>query len=139
MSVIQNQQTSLLSFISINGTEITNHNRTHALTEDLRTTDTESAGGKIRRFYKQNKKLLNISLSYLPNTTDKTVDGRAGRDFLYNLALNNPYVTVVYKDTPDRNPTSFNAFISNYRETIIRRDLKSQCIYYDVQFEIEEA
>jgi hypothetical protein len=139
MSVIQNQQTSLLNFISINGTEITNHNRTHSLTEDLRATDNESAGGRIRRFYRKNKKLLGVSFTYLPGTTDKTVDGRAGRDFLHNLALNNPYVTVSYKDAPDKNAISFNAFITNYREVIVRRDLPTQCIYYDVQFEIEEA
>jgi hypothetical protein len=139
MSVIQNQQTDLLSFISINNIEITNHNRKHSLTEDLYVTDTESAGGRIRRFYKQNKKTLSVSLSYLPGNTDKTVDGRAGRDFLYNLALNAPHVFVVYRDKPGDSSISFNAFISNYREVIVRRDLPTQCIYYNVEFEIEEA
>lgn len=139
MSVIQNQQTSLLKFISINNVEITNHNRKHSLSEVLSISDTETASGRIRRFYKKNKKTLSLTFTYLPGPVAKTVDGRVGRDFIHNLALTNPNIAVEYKDCPTKNPVSFNGFIVNYSESIVRRDLPSQCIYYDVQLEIEEA
>lgn len=138
MTVIQNQQTELRSFISINSSEITNHNRTHSMSEDISVSDIETSAGRLKRFYKKTKKRLTVQFNYLPNNTDKTVDGRSGRDFISNLASSAPYVSVIYYDNTNNIPISFNGFITNYSETIIRRDLESQCIYYDVSFEIEE-
>ena len=138
MAVIENQQTSLLVFLSVNSTEITNHNRRHSMNQDMSTNDIETAGGRIKRFYKNNKRSMDLSFSYLPNNTDKTVDGRAGRDFLYNLALNGPYVSVSYQDRPSGPTYTFNGFINDYSERLIRRDLQTQCSYYDVNLRIEE-
>lgn len=138
MPVIQNQQTSLLEFVSFNNTEITNHNRRFSSIESINTSDVEMSSGRIRRFYKKTKKSLTFTFSYLPGTSDRTVDGRAGRDFIHNLALNSPFISVEYKDSPDSELISFNGFINNYTERIIRRELQTQCVYYDIQFEVEE-
>lgn len=138
MVAIQNQQTDLLYFLSINSTELTEGNRKCSIQQDLSTSDIETAGGRIKRFYSKNKRTLSVSYSYVSSNTDHTVDGRAGRDFIHNLALNNPYVQVSYVDKPDGPTITWYGFISNYRETIIRRDILSQCIYYDVQFSLEE-
>lgn len=138
MAVIENQQTSLLVFLSINSTEISNHNRKHSLNEDMSINDMETIGGRIRRFYRSNKKSINLSFTYLPNTTDKTVDGRAGRDFLYNLSLNNPYISVSYQDKPGGPTNTFNGFIDDYSERLVRRDLQNQCSYYDLSLIIQE-
>jgi hypothetical protein len=138
MSVIQNQQISLLKFLSLNGVEITNHGRTVGISQTLSVSDLQTDSGRIRRFYKKNKKVLNFNFTYVPGSIEKTVDGRQARDFIYNLALNSPLVAVEYKDSPDGYPLFFNGFITNYQESVVRRDLKTQCIYYDVQFELEE-
>lgn len=139
MVAIQNQQTSLLYFLSINSTELTEGARRCSITENLNTSDVETSGGRIKRFFSKNKKTLSVNYNYLGSGTDHTVDGRVGRDFIYNLAMNSPSVQVSYVDKPDGPTITFNAFLSNYRETIIRRDLLTQCIYYTVDFDLEEA
>lgn len=138
MSAIQNQQTALEVFISINGVEITNHGRSHTLNEIQNISDIESAGGRLRRFYRANKKSLIAEFLYLPGPATKTVDGRVGRDYIKNLAETSPFVFIEYKDSPIQEPIAFNGFIQNYAETLVRRDLPTQCSYYNLQFEIQE-
>lgn len=136
---IQNQQTSLLDFISLNGTELTNHNRKYSISETINASDSEMVSGKIKRFYRPNKKLVNISYTYLPGKETHTVDGKFARDFIIGLAETSPYVYVSILDNPDLEAIEFYGFINNYRETIIRRDFLGQCIYYNLDFEIEES
>lgn len=138
MSVIQNQQLSLLKFLLINNVEITNHGRTFSSSEGLNVSDVETASGRIKRFYKDNRKFVNVNFVYVPGPIEKTVDGRQARDFIFNLAINSPFVLIEYQDVPQGQSIIFNGFITNYSESIVRRDLKSQCIYYDVQFELQE-
>lgn len=138
MSVLQNQQTSLLAFFSINGSEMTEGSRKYSSSEFQQVNDIETARGRIRRFYKPNKKIMNISYSYLPSSSDKTVDGKQGRDFIENLANNNPVVFVEYQDDPSGPARSFYGFITSYQETLLRRDLPEQCSYYTVDLVIEE-
>lgn len=129
---------SILVFFSINGTEITEHNRTYDMSEFQQNSDIETSSGRIKRFYKKNKKVMKISFKYLPSLSSKTVDNRAGRDFLYNIALTSPTVTITYQDEPSGNVKTFTGFINDYSETIVRRDLQGQCTYYDSDLTIEE-
>lgn len=138
MPAIQNQQTGLLVFFSINGTEITEHNRKYSRSEFAQVSDVETVSGRIRRFYHKNKRNLNFSFSYLPSSSEKTVDGREGRDFIENLARTSPFITISYIDQPDGLLNTFDAYINNYNEKIIRKDYETQCIYYDISFDIEE-
>ena len=139
MAAIQNQQTRLAVFITLNGTEVTNHGRTVTLSEMVNTSDVETASGRLRRFYQPNKKSVSLTFTYLPNTSEKTADGRVGRDFLEGLARTAPKVLVNYKDVPTGLNKEFYGFITSYTESIVRRDLPTQCTYYDVQFSIEEV
>jgi hypothetical protein len=139
MVAIQNQQTDLLKFISINSTELTEGSRKVSINETLSVSDIETSSGRIKRFFNKSKKELSINYSYLGSGTDHTVDGRVGRDFIHNLALNSPSIQVAYVDQPGGPVISFNGFISSYSESIIRRDLSTQCIYYEVQFTVQEA
>lgn len=138
MVAIQNQQTDLLSFFSLNYAEITEGNRSYSLSFAQNVSDLETAAGRLKRFYKNNKRVMSLSFTYLASNSDKTVDGREGRDYIYNLAMNSPLVFVEYKDIPDLPVKSFYGYLSSYQERIIRRDLNTQCIYYDVDFTIEE-
>lgn len=138
MSAIQNQQTSLLTFISINYSDITDGSRTYSLMTSYDVSDVETSAGRIKRFYKNNKRIMQLNFSYLPSSSEKTVDGKQGRDYIYNLAMNAPTVVVEYQDQPDSPIKSFTGYITNYRETIIRRDLNTQCTYYSVDLSIEE-
>ena len=138
MPVIQNQQTGLLSFISLNGSELTNHNRKHAVTKTMNVSDIEVASGKLRRFYRPSKSIVSVSYLFLPGPTTHTVDGKNGRNFIENLAKTNPYVYVILRDDPSGATTEFYGFLSNYRESIVRRDFAEQVIFYNIDFEIEE-
>ena len=139
MAVIQNQQTDLVKYISLNGTELTVGGMTYSLSEELNVSDIDTSSGRIKRFYRKNKKAISLSYSYIASNSDKTVDGRVGRDFIYNLAASSPYVLVNYKDESLGEDVQFYGFIDNYTDSIIRRDLQNQCIYYEVNFEIREA
>lgn len=138
MAVIQNQQTSLLKYLSLNGTEITVGSGKISSSEVLNVNDIETASGRIRRYNRQNKKSVSVSYDYIASNSDKTVDGRQGRDFIFNLAVSSPRVLVSYKDDPTGLINEYYGFINNYSESIIRRDIPTQCTYYQLSFEIEE-
>jgi hypothetical protein len=129
---------SILSFLSINGTEITEHNRLFNNTQYQQLADVETSSGKTKRFYKKHKKVVKLNFSYLPSDANKTVDGRAGRDFLKNLAYTSPLVLVSYIDKPGTEQVTFYGFINSYSESLVRRDLSTQCSYWDVSFDLEE-
>jgi|SRR5210317_860483 hypothetical protein len=139
MAVIQNQQTDLVKYISLNGFEITVGSASVDASEILNTNDLETASGRIKRYHRQNKRSVSVSYSYIASNSDKTVDGRKGRDFIFDLAVNSPRVLIAYKDVPSGSEVSYNGFIDNYQESIIRRDVQSQCTYYEVSFELVEA
>jgi hypothetical protein len=138
MAVIQNQQTDLLKYLSLNNTEITVGSGRISSSEVLNVNDIETASGRIRRYNRQNKRSVSVSYEYIPSNSDKTVDGREGRDFLFNLATNAPRVLVSYKDDPTGASNEYYGFINSYSESIVRRDIPAQCTYYQVSFEIEE-
>lgn len=129
---------SYISLLSINGTEITDHNRRYSMSQFQQVSDVETVSGRVKRFYKNNKNIMKITFSYLPSLASQTSDNKAGRDFIHNLALNSPKVTVSYKDEPSGTTKIFTGFINDYSETIVRRDLAIQCIYYDIDLSIEE-
>jgi len=139
VAAIPNQQTSLLKYISINGTELTVGAASFSSAETLNVNDIETDSGRIKRYFQKSKRSLNISYSYIPSSEEKTVDGRKGRDFIFNLAMNSPRISISYKDDPTGNENQFYGYISNYSESIIRRDIINQCTYYSVSFQVEEA
>jgi len=134
-----NQFSNLVKYISLNGTEISVGAVDYDITESLNTSEIETSAGRIKRYARDNKRSISVRYAYLPSSSAKTVDGRAGRDFIYNLAANNPAVTVNYKDDPLGDAIEFSGFIDTYSETIVRRDIATQCIYYQVSFEVVEA
>lgn len=139
MAVISNQQTDLVKYLSLNGSELTVGSAKHSGSEQLNVSDVETAGGRIKRYHKKNKRSLSVSYEYIPSNSDKTVDGRKGRDFIYNLAVSAPQVTISYKDEPNGSVVSYTGFIDSYSESIIRRDPIGQCVYYQINFELVEA
>ena len=138
MVAIQNQQTDLLVFFSMNGTEITEHGRKYSTSQYMQVSDVETATGRLKRFYKNSKRVMNLSFDYLPSSSEKTVDARVGRDFIENLARTAPLVLVSYIDKPSGSANTFYGFINSYTEELLRRDLQTQCSYYNVSFVIEE-
>lgn len=139
MVAIPNQQTDLIKYLSLNSTELTVGASVFSSDTILNVSDIETDSGRIKRYFQKSKKAISVSYSYIASSEEKTVDGRKGRDFIFNLAMNSPKVLVAYKDNPTENQNQFYGYISNYTESIIRRDIITQCIYYSISFQIEEA
>lgn len=138
MTVIQNQQTGLVHLLSINGQEITEHNRKFSISIDQAASDVELARGIIRKYIRKNKKSFTLDFKYLPNTTDKTVDGRAGRDYLNSISNTRGTVTVSIKMSPTDEFETYTCFVNSYTENLIRRDIGTGCSYYDVKIDLGE-
>jgi hypothetical protein len=138
MSVIQNQQTGLTHLVSINGNEITEHNRKFTSTVEQSGSDVELSRGKIRRYIRKNKTTFSLSFTYLPTSTDKTVDGRRGRDYLNSISNIRGTVTLSIKMSPDSDFETYTCFVNSYTEKLVRREISSACAYYDVTIELGE-
>lgn len=138
MTVIQNQQTGLVHLFSINGEQITEHNRKIDISIDQSATGIELARGINRKYIKKNKKTFSVNFRYLPNTTDKTVDGRRGRDYLNSIANTRGTVSVSIKLSPVDDFEVYTCYVNSYSETLVRRDIGSGCSYYDVKIELGE-
>lgn len=129
----------ILQLLSINGTEITEHNRRFNSSESIAAADIELDAGINKRYIRKNKQIFSLSFSYLPNLASKTVDQRAARDFLKTVANTRAKATVLIKLYPDQNATTYQTYVSSYSESLIRRDMEQQCSYYDVSITLEEA
>lgn len=138
MPVIQNQQTGLVHLLSINGQEITEHNRKFSVSIEQSAADVELARGIVRKYIRKNKKTFTLDFKYLPNTTDKTADGRAGRDYLNSIANTRGTVTISIKMSPTDEFETYTCFVNSYTENLIRRDIGSGCSYYDVKIDLGE-
>ncbi len=129
---------SIANLLSINNTELTAHNRKVAITEQISANDIDLASGHRRRFYTKNKKQFSLTWSYLPNLVNKTVDNRAARDFLFGIANTSNYVSVSVQLEPSGSFQQYNCYVDSYSESLIRRDLSTGCVYYDVSMTLTE-
>lgn len=138
MTAIQNQQTGLSYLLKLGGEEITEHNRRIDSSINQSGSDVELNRGIIKRYVKRNKRSFSISFSYLPTSYEKTVDGRKGRDYLLNLFRQKQPVELKIKLDPNEEYRTYTCFFNSYSEKLIRRDLPTDCAYYDVNIELEE-
>lgn len=138
MTVIQNQQTGLIHLLSINGEQITEHNRKISTSIEQSASGIELARGINRKYIRKNKKTFSINFQYLPNSIEKTVDGRKGRDYLNSIANIRGTVTVSIKLSPADDFEIYTCYVNSYSEKLVRRDIGSGCSYYDVQIELGE-
>lgn len=126
------------ALLKINNTEITEHNRKFSDSLVYKNTDLTIASGSLRRFYKPAKKSFNLSWSYLPDKSAKTVDSRVGRDFLYSLVTAGSLVTFDIQENKKDEWITYTCLISNYNESLLKNVIQSQCRYFDVDMTLEE-
>lgn len=138
MPAIDNQQTGLSYLVAINSQEITEHNRKTSMEMNQAGNDIELHSGKLKRYYKKNKESFTLSFTYLPNTHEKTVDGRKGRDYLNTIAQTRGTVNFSIKLNPEESYQTYVCYVNSYNEKLIRRDIPNNCEYYDVTMVLEE-
>ena len=129
---------TIQKLLTINSTEITEHNRKVSVSEQIAANDIDLASGHRRRYYSRNKRQFNLTWSYLPSLQAQTVDGRVGRDFLNTIANSSASATVGIELEPNGGLTSYDCYIDSYSETLIRREYSTQCAYYDVSLTLTE-
>ena len=139
MPVIQNQLPTLVNVIKLNGTEITEHGRTLSTSVDSNSADVMMTNGTKKRYIKSAKNTYSLSYFYLPSNTDKTVDGRVGRDYLISLMSYRGKILLSIDIDPDETPFQTYVYADSYSEELVRRDIKTDCSYYNVQVSFREA
>ena len=151
MVAVQNQQTGLTNLVLISttsfesltalqkqGCEITEHGRKFSSEIQQSGSDVELARGRIKRYVQKNKRTFSLSFSYLPTLQEKTADGRKGRDYMNELAQTRGIVYLLIKLDPNDEYREYTCYINSYSERLLRRDLETNCAYYDVSIGLEE-
>lgn len=126
------------NLIKINGTEITEHNRTFSDNAVLSNVDVELASGNTRRYYKPPRRSFSFAWTYLPDKSTKTADLRVGRDFLYTLVTSGSLVTLSIQQDRKDEWKNYTCYITSYNESMLKNVLQSQCRYFDVNLVLEE-
>ena len=130
---------SIVKLLSLDGVEITEHSRKYSGSESIAASDVELDSGINKRYIKKNKKTLSLSFTYLPSLSIHTVDARVGRNYLQTHANKRGKVAVYIQLGPAESPQQYDAYVTSYSETLIKRDVVTQCAYYDVSIALEEA
>lgn len=138
MPAIQNQQPNITHLVVLNGTEVTEHGRTMSSAMSTSASNIELLNGNKRRFIKNAKNNYTLSFSYLPDMSDKTIDGRVARDFLYSLAKTPSSATLSIILDPAEPAYNTVVYVESYSETLVRRDIPNQCAYYNVEISLKE-
>jgi hypothetical protein len=130
---------TIIHLVKLNGEEITEHGRTFSGGSTIKASDVELNNGTRRRYIKNSKDTYSLSFRYLPSLQNKTIDGRKGRDYLYQIARTPSSISLSIKLDPEEGFYNTTAYVESYNETLIRRDIAGQCSYYDVQINLVEA
>lgn len=132
----------------IDNKPLTNQGRTLTSDQSMVFIENKNWNNLKSRYYKRSssagRNSFNLSWTFLPNSRYDTVDKRYARDFIRELA-SDPDVhvlKVINNDSDDATPyteTSYNVFIRDYSETLVRRDLQNDVYYWDCNLTLEEV
>jgi len=127
---------------------LTNQGRTLTSDQSMVFVENKNWNNLKSRYYKRSssagRNSFSLSWVFLPSSRYDTVDKRYARDFIRELA-SDPDVhvlKVINNDSDDATPyteTSYNVFIRDYSETLVRRDLQNDVYYWDCNLTLEEV
>ena len=131
---------SIISFLSLNGTEVTEQGRTISDSVNVGAAEVELDAGITKRYIKTNKRTFSFKWEWLPTIKEDTIDNREARNWLKNLALTTRgKVLMDIQLNPVDASESFYVHITEYSEDLVRRDVQRACDYYSVSLSVEEA
>jgi hypothetical protein len=131
---------TIISFLSLNGQELTEQGRTISDSISLNASDVELDEGMRKRYIKDSKRKFSFKWEYLPSLQAHTIDNRKARDYIKNLALTTrAKIPMSIKLDPLKPAESVYVFVEDYSEDLIRRDITTGCDYYSVSLSVEEA
>jgi hypothetical protein len=123
-------------------TPLTDQGRTFDSAKDERAITVTLASGLIRKYFLPVKYTFSIAWSTLPNRSALVFDGKGARDAIKDLVDSQQLLTLTVQRASDGSPkgatTSYDVWVESYTEKILRRDAKSNSIWYDVQLELKQ-
>lgn len=136
------------TLLIIDNKPITDHGRLMDESLNFKYVENQNWNNKRFRYYKNQtnagKKVFNISWKFLPNFREKTVDNKYSRNFLKQISEDSDIhvLKIINQDESGSNAyteTSYNVFVTNYSESLIRRDIVDGVYYFDCSMTLEEA
>lgn len=129
---------SLNQLIKLNGTLITEHNRTFADAIQMQNVDLELANGTLKRYYKPSKLNFNFSWKFCPDKASMSVDGKAARDFIYNACMDNTNILLSIQKDRNSEWLDYVCMMNEYAESLVRIDIANQTKFYDISISLSE-
>ena len=136
------------TLLSIDNRVITNHNRSIESSIEPIFVENTNVKNTTSRYYKSttraSRNIFVLSWAYLPNSKEQTVDDRWARDYILSIAKDPDYhvLKITNMDssgvTPDTQ-TSYNVLVTDYSETLVRRDIDSNTYYWDCSITLGEV
>jgi len=146
VEILDTQQ--IRTLLSIDNKVITNHNRIIESSIEPIYIENTNVKNTRSRYYKSttraSRNVFVLSWQYLPNSKEQTVDNRLARDYIVSIARDPDYhvLKITNMDssgvTPDTQ-TSYNVLVTNYNETLVRRDISSNTYYWDCSITLSEV
>lgn len=133
-------------FFVLDGIPLSEHNRISSFSETPKYIMNSNWTGKKGVYFKtsKNKRSFTIEWSFLPGKRDNTVDLHAGRDVVKALS-SDPRSHILKIRNLDTNGLTvhtneeYNVLITNYSETLIRRDLNNNEYYWNCSMSLQEV
>lgn len=140
--------TSLRTVLLLDGKPLTNQNRNLQISSTPVFIENNNWNGTSSRYYKNtstgDRKTFSLSWSFIPNFREKTVDLNHARDYIRKAALDPDVHTlkIINQDASGLTPyteTTYNVFVKDFSENLVRRDLVDDVYYWDCSVVLEEA
>ena len=133
-------------FFVLDGIPLSEHNRISSFSETPKYIMNSNWTGKKGVYFKtsKNKRTFTIEWSFLPGQRDNTVDLHAGRDVVKALS-SDPRSHILKIRNLDTNGLTvhtneeYNVLITDYSETLIRRDLNNNEYYWNCSMSLQEV
>jgi len=135
------------TLLSIDNRVITGHNRQFQSSLEPVFIENKNVNNIRSRYYKSttraSRRTFVLSWSFLPNSKEKTVDDRWARDYISSVANDPDYhvLKITNMDSSGLTPaseTSYNVLVTDYSETLIRRDIADNSYYWDCSITLGE-
>ena len=146
-SSIVEDSSSIKPFFSLDGVPLTEHNRTFSSSMEVKKIINKRTNGASGVYFKTGgaKKTFNLNWTFVPGKSGSTVDLNAGRDYIFSKA-NDPSSHVLSIRNMDSNGlltpytiTSYNVLITDYNESLKRRDMGGDDYYWDCSCVLREV
>jgi hypothetical protein len=133
-------------FFALDGVPLTEHNRTFSSSMEVKKIVNKRTNGASGVYFKTGgaKKTFNLNWTFVPGRRSSTVDLNAGRDYIFSKA-NDPSTHVLTvrninsSGTTPYTVATYNVFITDYNESLKRRDLGVDDYYWDCSCVLREV